>query len=619
MRWRTILALLPWLSVAPAVLADGNPQAKVLNNLVSELVDGNQWGTASGKTIGFTNPRDGWCFFAVSGKAAVRLNDAKEPLVAVGAAGESAEAMRHLPAGKHTLRVEGTPSGLIVRAIPVLQHTPYECFPWIRAHGPYDWEFLRKDVLPNVNVMISVPQNHPPHFEESKERGLRWIGRHPTGGWYVREDHFDEWRKMGRSWMTTASNPFRSRDDVPADEAYQAWAAGVGLTEPLMDGIIVDEFGGGDHPKYGGFIKAVERIYANPKFKGKTYSPYSYGSGILSNDLSRDFARACIKGGGYIHIERYLIEQPTREAAESNIREKMLTGWNMPRYEKDLPGIAKRTVMVLGYLSQPGESLNVNLSVDFKVYLDMQMRLLATEPIFQDLGGLQAYHAGYADEETVRWMGRLYRHYCIEGRTNMLSDELGYKYELDHIQNPDFADGTKGWTIEAAEPDSIAPGQHPKYGYFQFRYSDNTPLAIGDTFLRMKRIHGKPNVFSQVVKNLVPGRAYSVKMVTADYEDLVQEKQERELHAVSVDLDNVEMLPGQKKSFQYIFPSHYARPLGKFKGNYSYYMNYHWRVFRAKGTTARLSVSDWVKPSNRGGPTGQELMYNFIEVQPYYE
>ena len=47
------------------------------------------------------------------------------------------------------------------------------------------------------------------------------------------------------------------------------------------------------------------------------------------------------------------------------------------------------------------------------------------------------------------------------------------------------------------------------------------------------------------------------------------------------------------------------------------YMNYHWRVFRAKGKTAKLTVSDWVSDTEPGGPVGQELMFNFIEVQPY--
>jgi hypothetical protein len=48
-------------------------------------------------------------------------------------------------------------------------------------------------------------------------------------------------------------------------------------------------------------------------------------------------------------------------------------------------------------------------------------------------------------------------------------------------------------------------------------------------------------------------------------------------------------------------------------------MNYHGRVFRANGNTARLIISDWVSDDEPGGPIGQELMYNFVSVQPYFE
>ena len=46
-------------------------------------------------------------------------------------------------------------------------------------------------------------------------------------------------------------------------------------------------------------------------------------------------------------------------------------------------------------------------------------------------------------------------------------------------------------------------------------------------------------------------------------------------------------------------------------------MNYHWHVFRAQKNTATLTVSDWTTEKEPGGPIGQELMFNFIEIQPY--
>jgi len=42
-------------------------------------------------------------------------------------------------------------------------------------------------------------------------------------------------------------------------------------------------------------------------------------------------------------------------------------------------------------------------------------------------------------------------------------------------------------------------------------------------------------------------------------------------------------------------------------------------VFRALGTTAKLTISDWIDATDPGGPIGQEILYNFVEVQPYIE
>ncbi|MFH0796053.1 MAG: hypothetical protein V2A65_03235, partial [Candidatus Omnitrophota bacterium] len=57
-------------------------------------------------------------------------------------------------------------------------------------------------------------------------------------------------------------------------------------------------------------------------------------------------------------------------------------------------------------------------------------------PACAGLYGLGPWSCSYSDEETIRWMSRLYRHYCIEGRRDMLS---GDSYELSYIRNADSA------------------------------------------------------------------------------------------------------------------------------------------------------------------------------------
>src|SRR5438552_2997985 len=127
------------------------------------------------------------------------------------------------------------------------------------------------------------------------------------------------------------------------------------------------------------------------------------------------------------------------------------------------------------------------------------------------------YTSGYADEETVRWAARLYRHYGLEGKTNLLSDELGFAYRLDHIQNPDFADGLKGWSVQAAEPGSVDTKHLTGFGWLEGRYPRT---QLGDTFLWTKRSAARPNRVTQEIKHLRPGKLYSLKLVSADYQEL---------------------------------------------------------------------------------------------------
>lgn len=177
-------------------------------------------------------------------------------------------------------------------------------------------------------------------------------------------------------------------------------------------------------------------------------------------------------GGGYICREQYLSERPTEAKARAAIR-KMAE--EMPLWEEGLPGSTGRTIMVLAFMCQPTYSLNLYPSVDFKVHMDMQFRFLATHPAFFGLGGVQEYASSYADEEAVRWAGRLFRHYCIEGNTDALSDD---PYLLTHVENPDFDEGAAGWTPEPAEDGGISAESKPGYGYLQARFRGH-----GDNFL----------------------------------------------------------------------------------------------------------------------------------------
>ena len=138
------------------------------------------------------------------------------------------------------------------------------------------------------------------------------------------------------------------------------------------------------------------------------------------------------------------------------------------------------------------------------------------------------------------------------------------------------------------------------------------PEHIGDTFLWMKRNDKGPNTFSQTIKSLEPGRLYSMKMFSCDYQDLINPKSKKLEEATkfigNVEIDGVEL--DAKRSFTEVYSS---TPEPKIP----IWITYHWKVFRAKTPTAKLTVSDW--PAQKSEAFGQEQTFNFLELQPYHE
>ena len=139
------------------------------------------------------------------------------------------------------------------------------------------------------------------------------------------------------------------------------------------------------------------------------------------------------------------------------------------------------------------------------------------------------------------------------------------------------------------------------------------PEHIGDTFLWMKRSGKGPNTFSQTIKDLEPGRLYSMKMFSCDYDDLVNPKPKKPEETKSIGTVNIEgVAVDAKRSFTEVYASN---PEPKIPVCITYY----WKVFRAEGTTAKLTVSDWQSGQEPGAPLGQEQTFNFLEIQPYRE
>ncbi len=621
------------LSMKKPAWAAAYDQVKVLNNFTAELLAVRAAQKQAQKTYEFYNPRDGWIFISSmattqgTDKVFVSLDSpaATDAVIVHAADGkQTLEAMRHIPAGAHKLHVrcEGAarPTELVVRAIPSIipAEVGYFRAPLVQpAYGPYTWEYLEGiNLLRNGNVLIertAMPENAE-HLAQWRRQGkqvlkydnIHWIPKPITADVIV------------ASWLGEGQKPFDIAD---------------------YDGVIVDEFASNvTAEQYLCFAEAVKRIAANPKFKGKAIYAYSVHLHRYLSRNAKPFVDALMNAGYLLSEERYVAAQPTEQAARKFLNEHLRQ--NMRHYKEAFPQFDARYMsMNLGFMSGPPESSDIYPGVDYKVYLDMQMNLLANDPTFFGLNGLQWYHIGYVDEEILRWGTKLLRHYCIEGKMQRLTSD---PYLLTHIANGDFDRGAAGWTVESAEDGSAAIRRAPGYGFLQGRYGGN---GTGDTLLVTKRSEKRPNRISQTIKNLTPGRTYSVTMLITDYADYrsgksvvveqtgdsargretvplaihdVVTKQIDQPHHASVHVENVDLLPA--RSFRVVFGSGLCgHEYGPFDRQNQLFISYRRDVFRAREATAELTITDWADDNGPAGPLGQQLGFNFIQVQPYLE
>ena len=577
---------------------------KVLNNLVAELLSVDSPPVEPETEYAFTNPRDGWVFVSCTAptEAGVSVFIDAETEAAISLSTHDAkgtgEAMRHLPAGAHkvTVRCEANarPTALVVRAIPelIVAGLGYTRAPLLPCFGYYSMEYLQRiGLLNNLNVLTErapIPENAP-YIAAWRAQGKKLNTRY--GMWGI--------------WQSTPT----------VESLVQDWTGDRGLASPDYDGVIADEFSGFGHggsEKYPLYGEAIRRIAADPRFQGKIFYPYCMP--MYPSEFGLDMLRATIESGYKWAEEKYMVEQSTEALAREYIDLRLRR--NLLRYHTAFPDAARHMIYTPGFMSAPPETLNLDPQVDFKIWMEMQMRLFATDPLFFGLYGVHWYHNGYVDEEDLRWASKLFRHYCIEGRTNRLSSD---PYILAHIQNPDFDEGATGWTLEPAEPGSIAAREEAGVGVLETRIRRGNDTA-GDRFLLMRRSAEGPNRFSQKIVNLTPGRQYSVKMFSGDYDEMKAGKSTPfQTHPVSITVEGADPVP--EKEFHQLFGSGRAgHVFGQFTGGAnSLYMTYHRAVFRATSADARLIVSDWPNPGEPGGRVGQRMMYNFIEVQPYLE
>ena len=477
----------------------------------------------------------------------------------------------------------------MVRAIPALVFsktgTP-SALPGY--HGPTEWEYIRKEVLSSANGIVTHAELKidDPIYKEWKERGGRW------------------YTDVGTSDIPSMEDEAAGFN---AEMVYQHWVAEEQSRFPLRDGRFLSEFGTGYFHQYPVWSEAVRRLSGRPRSARKEFLPYV--SNIHRFKPGRDFCRTVVDCGYHLARKIYLRTPPTEERADALIhrwfgRETM--GW-----EESIPGVARRTVLILGYFSGPPEGLDQAPNANFKVFMDKMLRFAANDPVLFGTPGVMWYNAKWVDRDTANWGARLLRHYCIEGNRGPLTRD---RYVLDHIVNHDFVDGTTGWTVEPASDGGIRAGRLKRFYWMRNIYClEKQP----DTFCVMKRDAGRANRLSQEIRNLEPGRTYWLKLYSADHGDLSGGTSDEKKMTVSIRVEGADELPDE--SGDYVYTVSRWHGAGKFGRKNLAWINYHVRAFRAKTDSARLSISDWKTAAEAGGPIGQETIISGVRIEPFLD
>lgn len=605
-----IFAFLLMTSVCHFVHGDGTVTftgEKKRNNLVSDLL-AVETISKSGNSFALTTSREGWIFVSAkcqgqgmlnirlkggSGGEAIVLYSSETP----NEAGQIVEAVRRVNKGEHTIQVdcEGGVSvdHLEVRSIPELVHCGLNSSS-IKSYGPFDLEFLKKDVLPNVTSLIV------------------------SAGLKLPQPVIDDWHRQGKKFIGEVG---LNREGKTGDVNFEFYTKFLD-SAPFLDGLVINEFGMNRiarppdpvrqeraAQRHRPYEDAFKRMRADDRYKDKTVYAYFGGSGNVVNydETGKTFVRTLIDLKYPIGLERYIYERSTKEGC-ANALQTFVDG--IADWESKEPGAKQNMLLTFGLFNAPPGGSNKLPNVDFHVYMDQQMNLVANHPSLAGIAGLNWWTSTQADEDSVRFVGKLYRHYAIEGKTEMLTSDPLF---LTHIKNADFENGLEDWTLQPAEEGTIESRSFTRYGRIEGRYPrDREP--VGDKFLWMKRSAKGPNTFSQTIGDLQPGRLYSIKMFSCDYADLInprkKEKQEANPFIGSVKLEGVDL--DTKRSFTEMYASNPEPAI-------PVWITYHWTIFKAQGPTAKLIVSDWPDQQDPNATFGQEQTFNFVEIEPYRE
>ena len=540
-----------------------------LNNFVTELL--NAPVESDSAAFRFATSKDGWTFIKVEGGGKVSASlDGK---AAIDPSWAAAETFRNIAAGEHSLDVAGAKGGrIVVRSVVETLNYPPCCDSAVKENPSYGWEFFKKHVMRSCTT-----QN----------------------GGMIPKEHQAEFFAHGGEWL---SNFVAAKNIKNSEELPQLIRSSPRFTPACYQGTTVDEFFLGSPDaieRYGDGLKMFNAVDSGEK------RVYTWLIGKPGCDgLSREFMSTVFnvsRGHGKALFEMYCRTKPTEAMARAYLKDYI--GDTLEKCRQCLPGAEGSVGLILGNFNQlPVICAVHHPEVDYKYFLDMQLNYLANDPAFEGLGCTGYWGSYYGDHEMHRWSMALLRHYCVEGRTDMLSDRYGFAYIPDHLRNGDFSGSFDSWHVEGDISLDEAPGLG---SHSQRRWG--APVGVGDTFASFRRGTNAANRVSQRVKGLVPGRMYCLQAATFDVKDMKAGRVAPRKFAMSVTVqDGAEIEP----TLSWVHVDGRTKLSTKCSGAR---INLHHIVFTARASEATVAISD------SSAKPGETLGVNAVSLNPYYE
>ena len=559
----------PFRTVGKAVV-DANGHRR-LNNLVTELLS-----APLEEKLSFCSSRVGWVHISLD----VPNGDAPEVKldgeVVIPFKASRREAFREVGIGSHVLTVSRVVNGrVVVRQTPEILNYPSCADSPVDTNPSYKWDFFSRFVMPNCTTHC---------------------------GGFIPERHWDEFKMSGGVFLdnivTRGLKSQAFRDKLLACKS---------LSRVRCDGVALDEHLFGDPETFGDFIGGM-RLFAAKYNGGRKIYTWTVCKPYLINFDREMFATAvhASPDGARVLTEIYCRGRATEAEAQRHIDDYLIdTGRKFKEIRKGVgfyPDAMQDLGVILGNFSQiPVISVWHHPQMDMKYFLDMQFNALANNPTFNGLGSVGVWGSYYCDEEMYRWTFMLARHYCIEGRKDMLSKRYGLSYLPGHVENGDFEDGLTGWQskgyVEVQKLSGFAEGVERRWG----------GSSSGNSFAVLGCRNGEAASLEQTLKGFTPGRKYSLDVVCFDVNDAKTRRHRPARHPLSVALGEG-ACKDDRQSWVFID----RRKKEGVKG-WGVRCNRHHIVFTARTEEIKLTLR------TLGAADAGEVGVNWIGVWPYVE